>query len=80
MQLWTLIWDNKFHYLTAIVFFNLFSSMITRMVDHTFFRALDVLKILLRSSFLDEKMKLDHNWGDIFLFKECILMRFYACP
>ena len=51
-----------------------------RMVDHTFFRAPSVLKTLLRPSFLNEKMKLDYNWGDIYFFKECTLMRVYACP
>lgn len=80
MKLWTLIWDKNFHYTNALVFSNLFSSVIMRMVDHTFFRAPNVLKTLLRPSFLDEKTKLDHTWGDIFWFKECTLMRVYACP
>ena len=51
-----------------------------RMLDHTFFRAPSILKTFLRPYFLDEKLKLDHNWGDIFLFKESSLMRVYACP
>ena len=80
MQIWTHNCDKNFYYSNAIVFFNFFSSVIMRMVDHTFFRAPNVLKILLRPSFLDEKTKLEHNSGDIFLFKECTLMRVCTCP
>ena len=80
MQFWTHIWHKYFYYSNALMFFNFFSSVIMRMVDHTFFRAPNVLRPLLRPSFLDDKNKLDHNWGDIFLFKECTLMRVYACP
>lgn len=80
MQLWTHIWEKKNYYSNAIVFFNFFSAVIMRMVDHTFFRAPSIQKTLLRPSFLDDKVKLDHNWGDEFMFKECTLMRVYACP
>ena len=51
-----------------------------RMLDHTFFRAPSILRTLLRPLILDDKLKLDHNWGDIFSFKESSLMRVYACP
>ena len=80
MQLWTHIWHKDFYYPNALVFFNLFNFIIMRMVEHTFFRAPNVLRPQLRHAFLDEKNRLDHNWGDIFLFKECTLMRVYPCP
>ena len=80
VHLWTHIWRKDFYYSNSLVFFNLFSSVIMRMVDHTFFREPNVFRPVLRHAFLDEKNRLDHNWGDIFLFKECTLMRVYACP
>ena len=61
VQLWTHIWHKNFYYSNALLFFNLFSFVIMRMVDHTFFRAPNVLRPLLRPSFLDDKVKLDHN-------------------
>ena len=36
MQLWTRVWHKDFYYTSALVFFNLFSYVIMRMVDHTF--------------------------------------------
>lgn len=29
---------------------------------------------------MNDKLKLDHNWGDIFTYKECTVIRVYACP
>ena len=39
VQLWTRAWHKDFYYSSALVFFNLFSYVIMRMVDHAFFRA-----------------------------------------
>ena len=58
MQLWTRIWHKDFYYSNALVFFNLFSSIIMRMVDHAFFRAPNVLRTFLRPAFLDEKNRI----------------------
>lgn len=80
VQRWTRIWDKNFFYSNVFIFFNSFNSTIMRQLDHAFFRAPNVLKTFLRPLFLEEKTKLDHNWGSIFLFNECTLMRVFACP
>ena len=50
------------------------------MLDPGYFRALKILKCLLRPSLLPKGKKLDHNWGDIFLFPTFSLMRLYGFP
>ena len=45
-----------------------------------YFRAPEILKCLLRPSLLLEGKRIDHNWGDIFLFPTFSLMRVYGCP
>ncbi len=50
------------------------------MLDQGYFRAPKNLKYVLRPSLLPNGKKLDHNWGDIFLFPTFSLMRVYGCP
>ena len=61
-------------------FFNNFSAIIMDMLDARYFRAPKILKGLLRPALLPEGKKLDHKWGDIFLFPTFCLMRGYGCP
>ena len=51
-----------------------------KMLDTGYFRAPKILKCLLRLALLHEGKRLDHNWGDIFLFPAFSLMRVYGCP
>ena len=50
------------------------------MLDPGYFRAPEILKCLLRPSLLPEGKRLDHNWGDIFLFPTFSVMRVYGFP
>lgn len=49
-----------------------------KMLDPSFFRAPKILNSLLRPTLLPKNKKLDHNWGDIFLFPTFFIMRVYA--
>ena len=80
MQLWIQVWDSTYHFYDSVSFFNNFSVVIMRMLDQRYFRALDILKGLLRLAMLPKGKRLDHNWGDIFLFRTFFLMRVYLCP
>ena len=51
-----------------------------KMLDPGYFTAPEILKILLIPTLLLESKRLDHNWGDIFLFPTFSLMRVYGCP
>ena len=67
VQLWNHIWDKNLFYSNVVMFFNSFTTVIMRQLDDTLFRAPNILKTFLRPLFLEEKTKLDHNWGSIFL-------------
>lgn len=40
----------------------------------------DVRKLLKPSRCYDGDCKLEHDWGDLFLFENFAIMRVYACP
>ena len=80
VQLWTRVWDSSFHSSDSISFFNNFNSVIMKMLDPGYFKAPEILKSLLRPSLLPEGKRLDHNWGDIFLFPTFSVMRVYGFP
>lgn len=80
MQLWTRVWDSNYHFSDAVSFFNNFSAVIMKMLDPGYFRAPEILKGLLRPNLLPVEKRIDHNWGDIFLFPTFSLMRVYGCP
>ena len=62
IQLWTCIWDSSNHYFDCVSFFNNFSTIMMKMLDPGYFRALKVLKSLLRPTLLPKNKRLDHNW------------------
>ena len=61
VQLWTLVWDNTYHFSDFVSFFNNFSVVIMKMLDLGYFRAPKILKGLLRPALLLEGKRLDQN-------------------
>ena len=80
VQLLTYLWDSSYHYSDFVSFFNNFISIIMKMLDPSYFKALEKLKSILRLALLPESKRLYHNWKDILLVPSFSLMRVYGFP
>ena len=80
VQIWTQVLDRHYPYSSFVSFLNNLSSVVMKMLGAQHNRIIEIICRMLWPIYLKNGTKLDHNWGDAFLFHNISFMRVNVFP
>ena len=82
VQWWTTLWHYFYPYSSSLAFYNDFANLIMNMLGSVVERFLRIVRKLVKPNrcWDEDKKRLDHEWGSVFLMENYIVIRVFECP